>query len=108
MKGLDRLIAMRRQGFRPLAVVLDESLYDSQNLPNWIQYEKTDVPELTDLRSLVGMIVSVHGKDQDTVNRWSKAVLTAGATTVLTMVYSWRGEWFKAQHEALRVNGVDQ
>lgn len=108
MKGMDRLLAMRRQGVRPPAVVLCDGRYESDLLPNWIEYQASDVPELTDLRGLIGMIVSIHGKDEELVKRWASAAMNAQAATVLTMIYSWRGEAFKAQHGALRVNGVDQ
>lgn len=108
MRGLDHLITLRRKGVRPPAIVLQDGPYEADVLPNWLQLEPGDVPELTDLRALVGMIVSVHGRDAGMVERWARAAVQAGASTVLTMYYAGSGEAMQAAHGTLRINGVDQ
>ena len=106
MKGLDQVIKMRRQGYKPAYIVLQDSPKPTDF--GWLQWTAADIPELLDLRALVGVVVSVHGKDSGEVFRWAQAAMNAGASTVLTMVYGFRGEFMTEQHRTLRVAGVDQ
>jgi hypothetical protein len=98
MRGLDRIAAVRRRGLRPIDVVI-EPLYPCDiELSDWIQYEPSDIPELTDLRPLVGLWVSVMG-DGEMAERWARAACKAGASDVVTVGRSSGIE--------MRRNGVD-
>lgn len=99
MRGLDRIVSMRRQGFKPAYVAIT----DTPPLPGVlddVQYEPTDVPELSDLRALIGLFVVVQGSDSAAVDRWAEAAMKAGAATVLSHVPE--GGWADR-----RLHGVD-
>jgi hypothetical protein len=55
------------------------------DLDTWIQYEPRDVPELFDLRALIGLFVAILGPDNELTARWAKAACKAGASTVMTI-----------------------
>lgn len=100
MRGLDHVIAMRRKGLKPTYVALS----DTHQLQGWlgdVQIEPGDVPELLDLRALVGLFVVVQGRDGESVNRWADAAFKAGASTVIA-----KADGQAWQH--LRLMGVDQ
>jgi hypothetical protein len=83
MRGLDRIVSMRRQGFRPGYVAIT----DTPQLPGVLddcQMEPSDVPELLDLRALFGLFVVIQGNDSAAVSRWADAAMKAGASTVLS------------------------
>lgn len=106
MRGLDHIIAMRRSGFKPAYVALTDAAPMPELLDD-VQYEAGDVPELHDLRALVGLFVVVEGRDARTVGRWSDAALKAGAFTVLACVHE-VGREDSAVWTHRRLNGVDQ
>lgn len=83
MRGMDYIIVLRKSGYRPAHVVLDTMDYDRELLPNWLQVEASDVPELADLRPLIGLTVTVSLPTQRQSERWARAVLAAKAHTVL-------------------------
>ena len=100
MRGLDRIVSMRRQGLRPGYVALT----DAPQLPGVlddVQIESSDVPELLDLRALFGLFVVIQGSDATAVTRWADAAMKAGASTVLSQ--SPQAGW--TDH---RLYGVDQ
>lgn len=63
MKGHEAIIALRRERKAPPIVWL--SLHD--DLPNFptVLIDRADVPELLDLRFLVGLTAIVEGRDDD-------------------------------------------
>lgn len=99
MRGLDRIIDMRRRGLKPAAVTLFPWTPGPIDYPTWVHWEPNDIPELTDLRPLVGLFVAVTG-DCDIAKRWGRAAARAGAWSVLTL----DGQNMRA----LRLEGVDQ
>ena len=102
MRGLPEIAKARRSGFKPSPIWLTpKAHWGSQE----VVYEPGDVPELVDLRPLVGCLVMVDGKDQETVERWCAAVLAAGARSVAGTVFDkfCRIAWTKNY----RVEGVD-
>ncbi len=101
MRGMDFIIKTRKAGYRPAHVVLDFMPYDAENLPNWLQIEKNDSPELTDLRPLVGLVVTVFGPSVGIAERWGRAVMAANAKTVLIAPLDEPGR-------IARLEGVDQ
>ena len=99
MKGLDRIIEMRRRGMSPITVTLFPLTPSPVDFPTWIHWEPTDVPELTDLRALIGLFVSVTGSDE-MAKRWAKAAMKAEASSVVIL----DGK----EMQVLRLGGVDQ
>ena len=99
MRGLDRVISMRRSGFKPACVTLEPDCQSLVVLQTWVQYEKKDVPELFDLRPLVGLLVAVIDDDEGLAKRWAQAACRAGASTVTAI--------FGKQSHDFRINGVD-
>ena len=72
MRGHAQLIAMRRKGFRPAAVWITTDLDAMRCWRDWheirpahaqIEVERNDQPALLDLRSLIGLQVTVTGSD---------------------------------------------
>lgn len=98
MRGLDRIAALRRRGLRPVDVVIEPLHPCDIELGDWIQYEPADIPELVDLRPLVGLWVSVMG-DGEMAERWAMAACKAGASDVVTVG--------KSSGRELRRNGID-
>jgi hypothetical protein len=107
MRGLDYIRAMRRKGFKPACVNLTNLPYDRELLPAWPQYEPVDAPETEDLRALFGMFVVVMGTDADLVDRWCKAAMSAGASTVIAMTYE-ADNPENFQYRDYRLYGSDQ
>lgn len=99
MKGLDRIESLRRSGLKPAYVAIT----DTPPMPGLLddaQYELKDVPEFFDLRVLVGLLVVIQGDDQGLVDRWARAAMKAGASTVLAQSGD---KW-----ENYRLQGIDQ
>jgi hypothetical protein len=89
MRGVDRLIELRRSGTRPAWVSLDapgRAYSCGQAAEGQILIEEADRPASADLRVLVGLMVFVHGDNLEGAMPWLKAVLRAGANTVLLCV----------------------
>lgn len=101
MRGMDFIVKARRAGYRPVHVVLDTMAYDAELLPNWLQVEAGDVPELADLRPLVGLIVTVSLPTVQQSERWARAVMAANAQTVLIVPV-------KGDCRIARLGGQDQ
>ena len=85
MKGRDTLIAMRRKGVVPPAVVLLLSDDLSEVPPGWLAVDPAARLDREDLRCVVGLKVFVHGPymEPEAVTAACKAVMAAKATGVL-------------------------
>jgi hypothetical protein len=101
MRGLDYVEALRRKRLQPALVILDVIAYEADVTPNWLQIEARDVPELLDLRVLVGLTVAVSLPTNDECERWVRAVMAAGAETVLVSPHV-------GEPGIRRLGGVDQ
>ncbi len=83
MKGMDYIISLRENRLQPALVILDTRPYESDLTPDWLQVEPHDVPELIDLRPLVGLTVAIAMPTAEECEPWVKAVMAADADTVL-------------------------
>jgi hypothetical protein len=101
MKGLDRITAIRRRGFRPPCVTLWPHQHCQVDDETWLHWEPKDVPELMDLRPLVGLFVTVMA-DGEEADRWARAAMKAGAKTVIAV-----GSGLLAKGGDYRLNGLD-
>lgn len=101
MRGHDPILTMRRNGSRPSHVTLavhSGKAYDWWTTPELlafpeVQIEPADVPELLDLRFLVGLPVVLDvGTESHRMDRLMAAVLAAGASRVYPVegAPSWR------------------
>jgi hypothetical protein len=80
VKGVNQIIAMRVKGIAPVMLVLtDNAPVDDKT----VQYERQDNPATTDLRFVVGLLVSVEGEDATVVKAWAAACTKAGASRVI-------------------------
>ncbi len=100
MKGMDKIIDMRMRGQNPILVfvdtddetgVLDRWLNDTDPASTNVWIEGKDNPRTLDLRPLVGLQVSITGRDADRVESVRQAVEVAGARRVVGAVVSGRG-----------------
>ncbi len=100
MKGMDKIIGMRMRGQNPILVfvdtddetgVLDRWLNDTDPASTNVWVEAKDNPKTLDLRPLVGLQVSITGRDADRVEAVRQAVEAAGARRVVGAVVAGRG-----------------
>lgn len=94
MRGAEHLIAMRRQGLRPVLVFvetgpdgrIDEQLNRDDQASAHLWVEPHESIGRLDLRCLVGLGVSVSGPDEKRVVGVVNAALAAGAKRVVGAV----------------------
>lgn len=86
MRGLDRLIAIRRSGMKPAGLVKVATDSDCYAYEGWVVCDSADTPEKVDLRPFVGLSVLVSGATFDTVDAWARAIASAGAKNVAVLV----------------------
>lgn len=81
MNGHEAIISMRRNGFKPAYVWLQ----DSGLIPTdyAVTLAKTDIPEALDLRFLVGVTVLAESQDKDRLQRIASACRQAKASRVI-------------------------
>ena len=110
MKGHDALIALRKRGFKPAGVWICHAQDPSRGWASWSRYAghdrypeveilPTEVPELLDLRFVVGLVAHVSGmKLYAKAKRLHEALVEAKAKRVITVcggliIDSESGEW---------------
>ena len=86
MRGMDRLIEVRRRGLKPPVLLLSMAGMSSGIVHEGeIVREDSDSPTKTDLRALVGLTVVVIGRPFggfDQAEGWARAACRAGAANV--------------------------
>ncbi len=82
MRGMEYIVKLRKAGYRPDHVVLDHT-QQTECLPNWLQIEPDDRPELLDLRPLVGLVVTVALETIERCKRWEAPLVAAKVRTLL-------------------------
>ena len=114
MRGVDRLIALRRRGYKPALGVLVTLLpspcspIDAWSFPvedtAQIEVGSDERIDRLDLRPLVGLPVVVHGYGaEESVSRFVSAAVEAGAYSVVGL-HGYQRK-FVAQHNAESWNG---
>jgi hypothetical protein len=101
MRGLDRLIEIRRGGMKPAGLVRLVTDPESLVYDGWVVCDEGDKPAAADLRAFKGLSVSVVGKDFDAVDAWARAVADAGALNVAVIVANGipsRSDWAFLKH----------
>ncbi len=107
MKGMPHLIETRRRGFKPAQVAIGDDDFQAEH-PYWMQMEPQDIPERIDLRAVVGLWVTVHGWDGAMVQRWARAAMAAGASTVVAVAFHREGlRTEQTSFDILRLHGED-
>lgn len=108
MKGLDRIASIRRRGFRPPCVTMWKYRPCQVDDETWIYWEARDIPELIDLRPLIGLFVTVMADGEEGA-RWAKAAMKAGASTVISIGagYERVGAKYVPISIDYRINGQD-
>ena len=98
MKGHEGIIKMRKQGYAPHIVHIDDYAYKSP-LTDWEEQDQVptvcvnkDALEMLDLRFLVNMRVSVTSHTEDRAKRLFNACKVAGAKWVGASHTEMRGE----------------
>lgn len=112
MRGLDRLIDIRRQGLRPDGIVTFWAFGSGQRYPfeGTVLCEQHDQPELADLRPFVGLTVHVIAggfSRFDEGEAWARALMKARADSVLLSVAVPPDEGYIAGPACLRWKGDD-
>lgn len=88
MRGLDRLLTIRRQGLRPEGFVAlwAHGTGQRQAFEGHVLCEEADSPATADLRPFFGLDVHVIARGNggfDEGEAWARAVMAVGAKTVL-------------------------
>lgn len=73
MTGQDAIISLRRQGFAPAFVRVDDWQHDATDDGVTVSLSPADVPERQDWRFVVGLPVLVAGEDAGRIERIVKA-----------------------------------
>jgi hypothetical protein len=96
VKGHTQLIAMRLSGWRPAWAWVNVDEDAARAWVDWHQWtpdlaellvEPDDVPELLDMRPLVGIKVGVMGPNEARVRKVAKACQEAGAVVLAAVGY---------------------
>lgn len=86
MRGLDRLLRLRRDGLRPQDPVKFDTDPTSREYAGWIVVDEGDKPAETDLRAMLGLDVIVSATAFATADKWAMAICKAGASSVAVYV----------------------
>jgi hypothetical protein len=104
MKGADRIIAMRCNGVKPVNLAFtDARPADGAT----VQYEPKDNPATTDIRFVIGLLVTVDGTDEKTVKAWAKACADAGAERVIWTLFDDRGQGESRKVKAMAMGDTE-
>lgn len=113
MIGHEQIVAMRRRGHAPVAVMVaveqDDYLQMSRHWPDstsgiaWVWVQPSDRPQRLDLRFLVGLNVQVCGLEDERVAEVAAAARQAGADRVLSFEHRKQGRGEHARFECVRV-----
>jgi elongation factor P hydroxylase len=115
MRGLSTLKTMRLCGFKPSLVNIGmdpvqpwvKALTDEQSRHMQILVEPSDLPSLetTDLRPVVGLLVSITGSSKHDVERMAVACNKAGAKVVHAFWFDPDGKEYQQPAKAMRFEG---
>lgn len=93
MNGHDAIINLRRNGFKPAFVWLQDALHAPTD--NTVSLSPTDNPEALDLRFLVGTTVLAESANRERLGAMLKACMSAKAKRVITNLHQRDGYHFE-------------
>lgn len=85
MRGLDNILSLRRSGFKPAYVWLQDADIAPTDLS--VTLAKTDNPDALDLRCFVGVTVLAESDDRGRLGRMLRACQAASAKRVITNLH---------------------
>lgn len=96
MRGQEALIAMRRQGIRPVAADISDGMDSLGCWRDWqhwtgtahIDVQPEDRINRLDLRCVIGLFVVIAGRDSGRVQKLHDRCVEAGARGVMATVYA--------------------
>lgn len=104
MNGHDAILAMRRSGFKPTYVWLQDSGLAPTDLA--VTLAKTDNPEALDLRFLVGVTVLAESENRDRLASMLRACQEAKAKRVITTLHAKKDSYTVEIIETTDTDGV--
>ncbi len=104
MNGADKVFQLRRAGFKPAYVWLQDSGLAPTDMA--ITLSNTDIPEALDLRCLVGVTVLAESKNRERLGRMLRACMGAKAKRVIANLHQQTGEYCFEVIETTDTDGV--
>ena len=95
MNGHEDILNLRRNGFKPAYVWLQDSGLAPLDLS--VTLAKTDNPEALDLRFLVGTTVLAESENIDRLGCMLRACMGAKAKRVITNLHQWSADGHRAE-----------